>query len=176
MESLPLLTFSFLEYFHKKDFSNKVLVEIGSGNSTLFWEKIFGKVISYENDFLFFNEIVSKIKKTTTEVNLFSRNIFENNDFLKNIGIADYIIIDNDPMFISRLKFSIFAEKNKKEECAIILDNSTWNLDAYQYLSTHFFVKDFPGINKYNQITVTSLFEERKEKKYFSSSLIACYE
>ena len=82
----------------------------------------------------------------------------------KNINDADVIIIDNDPTFINRKNFCIFAKENKKEKSVIILDNGNWNIEAYNYLIKIFFCCDFPGLNKTNELTVTSLFFEERKK------------
>lgn len=166
-DTIPTLTYPFLDYFSNYNLEDKILLEIGSGNSTLFWENKFKKVISYENDISYFNHISSKIKNDSTELLFYDLGIFEDKKFIQNIKIADYIIIDNNPLFIPRGSFSIFSHKNMKKDATIILDNGTWNLDAYNYLIKHFFVKDFPGLNNYNQLTVTSIFSPQKTDDYF---------
>ena len=166
-DELPLLTYDFLDYFSKQDLGDKVLVEIGSGISTLYWEKRFKKVISYENDLFYFDGIRKKLKKKTTEIHLYDKNIFRDQKFFKNIAAADYILIDNDPHFISRFRFSVHAAKSKKESSSIILDNGTWNIKAYRYLMTNFFVKDFPGFNTARELTVTSVFSVFKGPDYY---------
>ena len=84
-------------------------------------------------------------------------------DYVKN---CDYIIIDNDPKYIPREFYVKCVIIHKKEDSQIILDNGTWNSNAYKLLLDHFFWREFPGTNRYKQITVTSLFFERKTDKY----------
>ena len=50
MKPYPLLTKNFSEFFIKKDLNEKVLLELGSGLSTIFWADYFRKVYSYESD------------------------------------------------------------------------------------------------------------------------------
>jgi hypothetical protein len=166
MNDSPLLTYSFLDYFVSDKLQNKTLVEIGAGDSTIFWGKYFNKVISYENDIQYFDILKEKINKDNTELNLFDKNIFEDSKFLFNIETADYIIIDNAPMYIDRYYFCRYAKENKKELCSIILDNGAWNLRAYEYLRYYFFCLDFPGVNKANELTVTSMFNTERERYY----------
>jgi hypothetical protein len=167
-KSVPLLTFNFLDYFKKCNLKNKICVEIGSGDSTIYWSNYFKKIISYENDLEYFKNSKKKIKNiSNVELFKFDKNIFKNLNFKKNIKEADFIIIDNNPNFIKREDFCIFSKENKKKESSIILDNGTWNLNAYHYMYNNFFCRDFPGINKNNEITVTSLFFEEKDRKYF---------
>ena len=164
---LPLLTYDFINFFSKQKLKDKTLVEIGAGESTLYWEKKFNRVISYEHDLFYFDQIKKKLKKKTTQLHLFNKYILTNKKFLENVKIADYIIIDNNPNYISRYDFSLCVTKNKKKTSSIILDNGLWNLDAYNYLRDNFFVKDFPGLNKSKELTVTSIFSVFKDQKYY---------
>lgn len=166
IKELPLLTYSFLDYFVSDKLQDKTLVEIGAGDSTIFWGKHFNKVISYECDVQYFDSLKERINKSNTELNLFDSNIFEDDKFLSNIKIADYIIVDNNPRYIDRYYFCKYAKENKKESCSIILDNGTWNLQAYQYLQHYFFCMDFPSLNKANELTVTSIFSTEREPYY----------
>ena len=96
-------------------------------------------------------------------------HIFSDDDFKKNVHGSDYIIIDNQPVSsgISRYEFSKFVVQYKKEDSKIILDNGTWNVDAYKFLFDNFFCRDFPGVTGWNMHTVTSLFFLRKSQKYY---------
>ena len=164
---IATLTLSFLDFFKKTNFKDKICVEIGSGDSTIYWSEYFKKIISYENNLDYLNELKKRTKNILNiDVLKFEKKIFSDIYFKKNINDADVIIIDNDPTFINRKNFCIFAKENKKKESLIILDNGTWNLDAYNYLKKNFFCLDFPGLNKANELTVTSLFFEQR-KKYF---------
>ena len=164
---LPLMTYDFLDFLSKQKLKDKTLVEIGAGESTLYWEEKFNKVISYEHDPVYFNKIKKELKKETTQLNLFDKNIFSDKKFLENIENADYIIIDNSPKYIPRYNFSLFIARNMKKISYIILDNGLWNIEAYHYLINNFFVKDFPGLNKEGDLTVTSIFSIFKDPKYY---------
>jgi hypothetical protein len=176
-ELIPTLTYDFINYFKKYDLKDKICVEIGSGDSTFYWSNYFKKIISYENDLNYFNDIKQKTKNMlNVEILKFEKNIFYDVFFKKNIYEADVIIIDNNPAFIDRKDFCVFAKENKKEESLIVLDNGTWNIDAYDYLIKNFFCLDFPGINKNNMLTVTSLFFKKKTENYFDFSTNKEYE
>jgi hypothetical protein len=164
-ELIPLLTYDFLNYFKKYNLKNKICVEIGSGDSTVYWSNYFKKIISYENNLNYFNDVKEKTKNIlNVEVLKYEKNIFNDINFKKNIYEADIIIIDNNPNYLNRKDFCVFAKENKKKESMIVLDNGTWNTDAYQYMLDNFFCQDFPGKNKSNQATVTSIFFEEKQK------------
>jgi hypothetical protein len=53
----PLLTNTFLNFFNKLDLSNSTYLEIGSGNSTIYFSKIFKNVISFEDDLTWFHKL-----------------------------------------------------------------------------------------------------------------------
>ena len=150
-----------------KDLTDKTLIEIGAGESTLYWEGRFKKIISYESNKDYYDYVAQNIKIDSTEIHRFDRTILGKSSFKKHIQIADYILIDNDQRIIPRVQFVKFAKVYKKESCSIILDNGTWHIDAYQYLLDHFFVKDFAGLNRDNEYTVTTITETAKDLKYY---------
>ena len=164
----PLLTHNFVKYFIKKDLKDKTLIELGSGLSTIFWADYFKEVYSYESDPNWIQKLKNEYRiPKNVEINEVNRNtIFKNSKFLDYVKNCDYIIIDNNPNFMPREKYAEYAIIHKKEDSQIILDNGTWNMNAYNLLLNYFFCQDFPGINMENQITVTSLFFERKTDKY----------
>lgn len=155
----PNLTESFLNYFLKKDLKNKTLLEIGSGNSFLFWKKIFKTVYAYEDSKEYFIKGMFQLDKH-----------YENNKFLKkHIEDSDYAIIDNNPNNgITRYDFVCFLLKQINKDIIIILDNSNWHMKAYNLLTSIYFNKDFPGLNKNKELTVTSLFETKKDTYHFA--------
>tara|TARA_B000000460_G_C21321322_1_gene308653 strand:+ start:93 stop:587 length:495 start_codon:yes stop_codon:yes gene_type:complete len=152
----PNLTHTFLDYFLKLPLKKKTLLEIGSGPSNLFWNKYFKTVYSYEDD----------NKYLTKDMILFNKDYEEDNQFKYNLNIADYIIIDNEPNRVSRYDFAYFVCKHVKDKACVVLDNSNWHTAAFNFLNSKYFNKDFPGIDKYNNYTVTSLFDIKKDKKY----------
>ena len=46
----PLLTFSFLNYIKNIDLKDFKLVEIGGGESSVHWNKLFKEVLVYEDN------------------------------------------------------------------------------------------------------------------------------
>ena len=173
MKPYPLLTKNFINHFIKEDLSKKVLLELGSGLSTIFWADYFRKVYTYESDPNWIKKleeygIPKNVELTLVKDNLFpSHNLlFTEHSFISQIKNSDYVIIDNDSTPISRINYAEFITLHKKEESQIILDNGTWHPTAYKFLQENFFCQDFPGTNIDKQITVTSLFFERKTEKY----------
>ena len=166
----PWLTYNFINYFITQDLKDKTLLELGSGESTIFWADYFKKVYSYESD----SDWIQKLKNeyeipNNVEINETGNAIFEDAKFLTYVKNCDYIIIDNDIHTMPRKHYAQYVITHKKEDSQIILDNGTWNYEAYMFLLKHFFCLDFPGINITKQTTVTSLFFERKAEKYFNN-------
>tara|TARA_B100000809_G_scaffold59892_1_gene56417 strand:+ start:156 stop:698 length:543 start_codon:yes stop_codon:yes gene_type:complete len=173
MKPYPLLTKNFIEFFIKKDLSEKVLLELGSGLSTIFWADYFRKVYTYESDPNWIKKleeygIPKNVELTLVKDNLFPfpNPLFTEHSFISQIKNSDYVIIDNDSTPISRIDYAKFITLHKKEESQIILDNGTWQPIVYKFLQENFFCRDFPGTNIDKQINVTSLFFERKTEKY----------
>ena len=164
----PLLTHNFVKYFIKKDLKDKTLIELGSGLSTIFWADYFKEVYSYESDPNWIQKLKNEygIPKNVEINEAMINRIFKDSKFLDCVKNCDYIIIDNNPNYVSRLVYAQYAIIHKKEDSQIILDNGTWNWNAYKLLLDNFFCRDFPGINMENETTVTSLFFERKTEKY----------
>ena len=163
----PWLTYNFINYFITQDLKDKTLLELGSGESTIFWADYFKKVYSYESDSDWIQKLNNEYEiPNNVEINETGNAIFEDAKFLTYVKNCDYIIIDNDIHTMPRKHYAQYVITHKKEDSQIILDNGTWNYEAYMFLLEHFFCRDFPGTNMARCITVTSLFFERKTEKY----------
>lgn len=87
---LPLLTFSFLDWFQGFDFSSWQLIEFGGGNSTLWFSKKFKKVTTFET-----NKEWSNILKEKT-------------DQIDNVSI---FYIDEEELPTATWDFSLCSQK-----------------------------------------------------------------
>ena len=161
----PLLTKNFLRYFNKLKTKTKTYLEIGSGDSTIYFSKHFKKVISLENDKTFFNKM-SNNKPKNVDLKLFNKENIGNLLKTELDKKPNYVMIDNNPNYISRFDIAKFIHFNKKNDCIILLDNGTWNMQAFMFLRTNYYCMDFPGLNKYNENTVTSIFFTGKNSNY----------
>tara|TARA_R110000764_G_scaffold78222_1_gene156082 strand:+ start:10 stop:516 length:507 start_codon:yes stop_codon:yes gene_type:complete len=161
----PLLTLAFLKYFNNLKNINKTYLEIGSGKSTIYFSHKFKKVISLENNKEWFDKI-NKMKPGNVDLILFNKDNI--NDLLtKELDKKpDYIMVDNDPKYIQRIDIVKLIYANKKNDCVIILDNGTWNKEAFSFLRERYYCMDFPGINTKLQNTVTSIFFTETNSKY----------
>ena len=118
-ESIPLLTSGFLHWFETIDWSDQKLLELGSGNSTLYFSRHFKFISSFENnqewyqklgpmlpenvDYTYSNPIVSALK----------------NENLKNY---DVILIDAGE---NRAKIARVISKTDYSGL-IVFDNAEW--------------------------------------------------
>lgn len=119
-DQLPLLTWPFLDFFKSIDIEKNRLIELGSGNSTLWFAKNFKNVISYETNPEWYEQIVNKAPK-----NCLINQINEPELILCNVEYneADWMLID----FAGRRTQFIFNMLKKNILPAIvILDNSEW--------------------------------------------------
>ena len=48
--AIPWFTYPAIEYFNNIDFSDKSMLEYGSGNSTKYWSKKVKQIVSIEHD------------------------------------------------------------------------------------------------------------------------------
>ena len=161
----PLLTKPFLKFFKKLKTKNKTYLEIGSGNSTLYFSKHFKRVISLEDDRTWFDKINNN-KPENVELHLFSKNNINNLLKTKLAEKPDYIMIDNNPHYISRLEIANLVHFNKQNNCIIILDNGPWNLPAFSFLRDNYFNLDFVGKRYDDEISTTSIFFNEKNSKH----------
>lgn len=59
-QPLPWVTYSFIDFIRPRLHKNLSIFEYGSGNSTLFYAKLVGRVVSVEHDEEWFNKIVKE--------------------------------------------------------------------------------------------------------------------
>jgi len=154
---IPLLTENFLKYLKKLNTKNKKYLEIGSGDSTIYFSKHFKTVSSLEHDEEWFKKIQSKNVKNIN-ISMFTKyNIGDLLNFELNKK-PDFIMIDNHPHVVSRFDIAKFIHTNKKNDCVIFLDNGSWNLEAFTFLKQHYYCLDFFGKRYDNKTSVTSMF------------------
>ena len=119
---LPLLTWPFLDFISSIDIDKSNLIELGSGNSTLWFAKIFKSVVSYETNQDWCNQIKNKAPKNCEVIYISEPElVFCDLNFNSN----DWLLID----FSGHRSQFIFNMLNKEKKIlppVIILDNSDW--------------------------------------------------
>jgi hypothetical protein len=157
---LPLLSEGFIKWIDEQDFSDKALLEIGSGYSTLFFSSHFNSVNSFENDIIWYHRILNRIKEQSipnVSLHLMEVSILADEAFLNLVKISDVFLVDNDPHFLSRFGFVQLIHKHKKEGSVIVLDNGDWNKESYEFLRANYYCLDFLR-TEHGRLTQTSVF------------------
>lgn len=117
---LPLLTWSFLDYLSTRKLDDQSLVELGSGNSTLWFSKKFQSVQSYETDPRWSYEI-SKALPSNATVNLVDIQALQSAEI--NIKQTDWLLID---FAGKRTQFIDSMLRKGIKPAKVILDNADW--------------------------------------------------
>lgn len=155
---IPWYTYPAIEYLKRLNFSDKIIFEWGSGNSSLFWARRAREVMSIEDNKKWFN-MVNKNKLGNQKIILIEKK----NDYIKTIlnqnKKFDIIVIDGK----HRYECSKNAVKCLSEVGLIILDNSDWFPKTAKILREHNLIQvDFSGFGPVNSYTsTTSLFFSR---------------
>jgi hypothetical protein len=118
---VPWYTYPAIEYVKQFDFSDKVVFEFGSGNSTLFWAQRCKKVVAVENHPGWY-ERMKPLLPDNVEYHLHP----EEDDYANCINQYeddfDIIVIDG----LCRFKCTEQAPAKLKSDGFVILDNSDW--------------------------------------------------
>lgn len=161
---IPLLTYSFIDYLENHNFSDFHLIEFGSGNSTLYFEKMFKSVTSFETNVDWYKKIKKLIKTTTTYTHIETEKL-ENGDFSVSMDVSgeNIAIIDAG---CNRYKIA----KHLLEKCKpafIVLDNSEWYKNTSELISSfNYFEIPFWGYkNTEHWESCTSLFINMDDPK-----------
>jgi hypothetical protein len=120
----PLLTWPFLDFVEAIDLGKRKLLELGSGNSTVWFSSRFPQVRSFETD-PEWHESVSRVVGNNVALSLVEVATLENADF--EYRDEEWILVD---FAGKRTKFlHHFFEKRRGEKTrpeVVVLDNSDW--------------------------------------------------
>jgi hypothetical protein len=153
---VPWFTYPSIDYLSQLDLSQKIMLEWGSGNSSLFFSKRVKKLYSIEHNKEWYQTVKQhNIKNQTLELeslNYHSKPRSFNMFF-------DIILIDG----INREECSKEAHKILKKGGMIILDNSDRHQNiAKDFRELNFIEVDFHGFGPINDYTwTTSIFFHR---------------
>ena len=156
-QKIPWYTYPAVEYLQSLDLTGRSVLEYGCGNSSFFWSRKAGKVVSVEHDRVWYEKILPTLESN-----------------MQLIFSADGPGYEN-PAEISGKKFDvIIIDANRRPECAhvvdryldqqhpegfmIILDNSDWFKNTADYLRQKFDMiqVDFHGFGPINNHTWTT--------------------
>jgi hypothetical protein len=126
----PLLTHPFIDWIISWDLSKLSYLEIGSGGSTVYFQKYFGNITSIEATTNYYNNLKSKLNKNVDYKNI-SKVKLEEGDF--EVGdYYDFCLIDDNLH-----RHSLTSNLLKKSKFAYLIFDST-----EQYPNTCEFIRD----------------------------------
>jgi len=156
-EPIPWFTYSSIEYFSQLDFTSKIMLEWGAGNSSLFFSKKVKQLYSIEHNKDWF-ELVKKYQITNQQL------IYADLDYAerpRELNVSfDIILIDG----IKREDCSKVACSLINEGGLIILDNSDRYPSIAEYFRNKGYIEvDFHGLGPINDYAwTTSIFMDRQ--------------
>jgi hypothetical protein len=123
---LPWYTYPAIDFVDAKDFSNKTVLEFGSGHSTFWWAKRCQSVLAFESNPEWFAYVKPALPKNAQIVNI--PDDLTGLDGAVQGGKFDLIIIDG----LDRLKAARRSIELLEPEGAILFDNSegSWGGDS----------------------------------------------
>ncbi len=157
----PLLTWPFLDFIDHLDLKSSDLIELGAGNSTLWFAERFGKVRSFETDPGFHSALASRVPGNV-ELELVPTEALESAEIAyRGEG---WVLVDFAGKRTSFLRR--FFEKVRRAEGppAIVLDNADWYRRGSAVLREHGYLEiPFYGFKSGQLwISCTSLFIDRE--------------
>ena len=120
-EPLPWFVYSAIQFLLPKNFSQKLILEWGAGQSTFFWAKRASKVVSFEADPKWYS-VLNKSKPANVSLFLVREDISDADGHLQD-ELFDIIVVDG----LDRFKCAKRSLKLLAPNGAIIVDNSEGN-------------------------------------------------
>ena len=154
-EAIPWFTYPAIEYLKQFDFSDKIVFEYGSGNSSVFWAQRAKEVIAVESDRKWF-EYVSKIRSPNLLLMLEEKKEAYASSIARSGKMFDVIVIDGR----WRNACTVACVDFLSSHGMIIFDNSDRHYDGCNDLRNRgFFQVDFNGWGPVNGYCwTTSIF------------------
>jgi len=161
-EKIPWYTYPAIEYLNNIDFSQKIVFEYGSGNSSAYWACKAKAVFSVEDNRSWYDKIKANLARNQ-HIDLCESE----NDYLEVISRVtskiNVIIIDG----VHREKCAKLVKEHISNLDIVILDNSDWYKETSRYLREELDLieVDFHGFGPINNYTwTTSIFFTRNVK------------
>ena len=123
---IPWYTFSCIDFLKNRTYETKKILEFGGGQSTLWWAERAKRVVTFEGDQAWFDEIKSSMP-INVELNYVSLesadiNVSQVNKLLDSIGIEKYDVIVIDGL--NRFEMIKISMNYLAKDGFIICDNS----------------------------------------------------
>jgi len=160
---VPWYTYPAIDYLRQLDFTGRSVFEYGSGNSTLFWASVAGRVVSVEDDEKWYATVAKRLPGhceivLETDVTAYGAAIQRYPEQF------DVIVVDGAARGNTRLSCSRFALRQLRDGGMIILDNSDWLPESARVLREGGLIQvDFTGFAPISgQTQTTSFFLHRQ--------------
>jgi hypothetical protein len=155
---IPWYTYPAIEYIRQLDFSDKVIFEYGSGNSSRFWSALAKRVVSVEDDKEWYEKIQTSSGDNSKLVLATDKTAYI--DEILNYDPFDVIIVDGS----HRYECAQQALKRLRPGGLIILDNSDWFVKTTRLLRESDLIQvDMAGFAPINAYTSTTSFFFHRE-------------
>ena len=138
----PLLTHPFMDWITSWDLTNLCYLEIGSGASTIFFQKHFKKITSFEPVIEYYDDLKNKLKKNVEYINV-EQTKMEDGDYeienyydfcLIDFNLNRYTLINN---LLKKAKFAFLVLDTAElypNTCELIRDNGyTTQIDFWGF-------------------------------------------
>jgi hypothetical protein len=176
--AIPWYTYPAIEYLSHIDFSNRKVLEYGSGNSTLWWAGRCEELVSVEGNSEWYEANRSAVEQSTKVKYLLktSEKDYVRQDYLRTAGV---VIIDGD--YRSRCAdYLIESHSDKSHQIAMaVFDNADWYPQTMRKLkeSLRWLQVDFHGfgpINDYSWTTSIFINPAGPEMRYLRPLMSRC--
>jgi hypothetical protein len=159
---IPWYTYPAIEYLDNIDFSDKIVFEYGSGDSSAYWARKAKLVRSAEHNKEWYEKINNEIAEN--QIIELCENEKDYLDAINKIpGKIDIIIIDG----VYREKCARLVQGHLSDGGIVILDNADWYKETSKYLreKLDLLEVDFHGFGPINAYTwTTSIFFTRSAR------------
>jgi hypothetical protein len=154
---VPWMNYAFIEFLSTKDLANISVLEVGGGNSTLFWAKRVKRVVTFETDPNWFSHLRRKVAphNNVSLIDTFTTESFDQPNV--KLNAIDMVIIDG----LERLKIMKLVLEKYKNLGVIVFDDT----HATKYKDAFRLAKD----EGFKELTFTGLKPSRFGK--FSTTL-----
>jgi hypothetical protein len=156
---IPWYTYPAIEYLDNIDFSDKIVFEYGSGNSSAYWARMAKLVRSAEHNKEWYEKIKNEIAENQI-IELCENEKHYLDAINKTPGKIDVINIDG----VCREKCAKLVQDHLSDGGIVILDNADWYKETSKYLreKLDLLEVDFHGFGPINAYTwTTSIFFTR---------------
>ena len=175
---IPWYTYPAIEYLSHIDFSDRKVLEYGSGNSTLWWATRCEELVAVEGSSEWYETNRSVVEKSAKVKYLLKTNEKEyvRQDFLRSAGV---VIIDGDYRSKCADYLIESSQQGSHHLSMAVFDNADWYPKTIQKLkdSLHWIQVDFHGfgpINDYSWTTSIFMNPTGPEMQYLRPLMSIC--